>query len=244
MKQAVCWLWVVLAAAPAIWLVQCGSASGLVLAPLADPAWRQALLRALAQAALASMLALPLAWPAALAFARTGFCGRRAGMRLLWWARLCPPVLLAVPLAALARDAVALPAAVRGAVAHLVFTVPTAVWILGLGFRRVPRALVQEAAQDDLTPLQRAHVLWWPASRASVVLAFLVGFAASFTEAALTGAVLGPEALAAALPAGGALPWRAAAALSALLPAAAWAMVLAWWWMRTGPRPARSTGPA
>jgi ABC-type spermidine/putrescine transport system permease subunit II len=226
-------LWLGLTAAPLLWLVWRGDVSAARAQAWARAAvWRAPLVTALAQAALSAALALLLAWPAALGFAEWRFVGRRLGRRMLWLARLCPGALLAVPLVALALRAPILPEFVQVALAHLVFNVPAATWILFVALERVPRTLVHEARQDGLDLFAKVALVWWPVWRAPSVLAFLVCFAASAGEAALTRALGAQDSLAVTVPAiGSALADRALSAAALCVPALLWASVLAWWWV-------------
>lgn len=232
MKVAFLLAWMALTACPVAWLCWRGAVTpaNLVAVCGAD-VWRAPVVAALLHAVLSAALALALAWPAALGFTQWRFAGRRLGRRLLWLARLCPAALLALPLAALAARHPELPSTVQVALAHLVFNLPVATWILLVALQRVSRTLAYEAMQDGLGLLGHARYVWWPAWHAASVLAFLVCFSASFTEAALTRALAGEGCLAAALPAATpALVDRVDAALGVLLPVGVWALAVGWWW--------------
>ena len=234
MKLAFLLAWIACTAAPLVWSVWRGDPTSARLAAYCtDHVWRAPLFAALAQSALSAALALVLAWPAALAFAQWRFSGRRLGRRALWLGRLCPPALLSIPLATLAAQSPELATEVKVALAHLLFNVPAATWILFVALERVPRALVHEAKQDGIDLLGHARLVWWPAWRGASVLTFLVCFAASFAEPALTRALAGEGSLAASLPATSAgVADRALSAAFLLIPALLWSLLLGAWWAR------------
>ncbi|MEZ5962972.1 MAG: hypothetical protein R3F56_03905 [Planctomycetota bacterium] len=199
-----------------------------------DAAWLSALARTAAQAGLAAGLALVLALPAAVALTAWRGGNRRWAGRVLWFARVVPPVLLAVPFAALAGSAPVLPGYARVAIAHLVFNVPVATAIVFLAASRRSRRLAEEARQDGLWPLQTWRRVWWPSCRGAGVLALLWCFAASFTETALTVALQPQPTLATFVPGEAAtLDERASAALASVPISLGWGFLLGVWWMRT-----------
>lgn len=213
-------------------------ASARVVALVHDQTWRDALLTFVLQAGLAAGVAVALALPAAIAFTGWSRAGRRRCGRLLWLARIVPPVLVAVPLARLLSHAPGMPSLAKVALAHLMFHVPVAIWIVYASASRLPPALLLEARQDGLGVLARARHLWWPTCRSACALALLWCFAASFGERALTATLHQDATLATSLrpsPADAAplgLPERAIAAVSLLPIALLWSALLGWWWTR------------
>lgn len=113
-----------------------------------NPAWYGAFLNSLSYVSINSLLSISIALPAAYAFSRYRFLGDR---QLFFWLltnRMAPPAVFLLPFFQL-YSAIGLfdtPWAV--ALAHCLFTVPLAVWILEGFASAVPRELDEMAAID------------------------------------------------------------------------------------------------
>ena len=113
-----------------------------------DPSWYNGYLNSLIYVALNSVISLTVALPAAYAFSRYRFLGDK---HLFFWLlsnRMAPPAVFALPFFQL-YSAVGLfdtPWAV--ALAHCLFNIPLAVWILEGFMSGVPREIDETAAID------------------------------------------------------------------------------------------------
>ncbi|RVU16829.1 carbohydrate ABC transporter permease [Methylobacterium oryzihabitans] len=113
-----------------------------------DPSWYGGYLNSLSYVAINTVLSIGLALPAAYAFSRYSFIGDK---HLFFWLlsnRMAPPAVFALPFFNL-YSAVGLfdtPWAV--ALAHCLFNVPLAVWILEGFMSGVPREIDETAAID------------------------------------------------------------------------------------------------
>jgi glycerol transport system permease protein len=113
-----------------------------------DPSWYGGYLNSLSYVALNTVISLAVALPAAYAFSRYRFLGDR---HLFFWLlsnRMAPPAVFALPFFQL-YSAVGLfdtPWAV--ALAHCLFNIPLAVWILEGFMSGVPREIDETAAID------------------------------------------------------------------------------------------------
>ncbi|MGY2051041.1 carbohydrate ABC transporter permease [Methylobacterium sp. JK268] len=113
-----------------------------------DPSWYGGYLNSLSYVAINTVLSIGLALPAAYAFSRYSFLGDK---HLFFWLlsnRMAPPAVFALPFFNL-YSAVGLfdtPWAV--ALAHCLFNVPLAVWILEGFMSGVPREIDETAAID------------------------------------------------------------------------------------------------
>ena len=113
-----------------------------------DPSWYNGYINSLTYVALNTVISLAVALPAAYAFSRYRFLGDK---HLFFWLlsnRMAPPAVFALPFFQL-YSAVGLfdtPWAV--ALAHCVFNIPLAVWILEGFMSGVPRELDETAALD------------------------------------------------------------------------------------------------
>jgi glycerol transport system permease protein len=94
------------------------------------------------------VLTLTLALPAAYAFARFRFTGDRAAFFALLAFRVSPPVVLSLPAFLLFASVNLLNTPVAVALAHCVFNLPIAIWILEGFIAAVPREFDETAAID------------------------------------------------------------------------------------------------
>ena len=214
---------------PLVWLaLRTGNGEGgfvaTMLVRLEDAAWLGAHLRALVDAVIGALLAVVLALPAACAFARARFVGRRGVIAALALARACPPALVAAGAAELAARAGYADSPWLVPLAQLTFNLPIAVWILTVGLLRVPQDLVEAARFDRLGPLRSARLVTGPSLGPALGFALLACGAASLADGVVATALTRPVA---ALDASAAA--QAAGALWSALPAlglAVWVAVL------------------
>lgn len=113
-----------------------------------DPAWYMSYFNALAYVSMNVVLSLAVALPAAYAFSRYRFIGDR---HLFFWflvSRMTPPAVLLLPFVQLFSELNLIDTYVAVAVAHCLFNVPVAIWILEGFISAVPRE-IDEAARID-----------------------------------------------------------------------------------------------
>src|SRR2546430_8486448 len=161
-----------------------------------DPTWYGGYLNSLAYVLMNTVLSVTVALPAAYAFSRYRFLGDK---HLFFWLltnRMAPPAVFALPFFQLYSAIHLFDTRVAVALAHCLFNIPLAVWILEGFMSGVPKEL-DETAFVDGYPFWRFFIrIFIP------TLAAGVGFAASFwfTSSWLT------MLLAKTLTAGGAKP--------------------------------------
>lgn len=223
--------YLLLASLPLAWLgLRAVSADGGVEVAALEVWWRDSTRLAagawsVAEAALAAVAAVALAFPAAIGLRAWHPAARSRGVLFLWSARAVAPVLIALTLPGMLASALDRELGREGlaAAAHLLAHVPVAVAILARAADRVTDDVLVEAWQDGLGPLDRLGVLWWPACRGACALALLWCFAAGIGAGLAADWWPAPSAP---------VRVRATAGLSALLVAVPWAVLLAWWWVR------------
>jgi glycerol transport system permease protein len=134
-------------------------ASGMTLWPRAptldnyrriftDPSWYTGYLNSLSYVVLNTVLSLAVALPAAYAFSRYRFLGDK---HLFFWLlsnRMAPPAVFALPFFQLYSAVGLFDTPLAVALAHCLFNVPLAVWILEGFMSGVPREIDETAAID------------------------------------------------------------------------------------------------
>ncbi len=119
-----------------------------------DSAWYLSYFNAIKYVTLNVALSLTVALPAAYAFSRYRFTGDR---HLFFWflvSRMIPPAILLVPFVQMFSDLGLIDTSVAVAVAHCLFNVPIAVWILEGFMSSIPRELDEAAAIDGYSKPQ------------------------------------------------------------------------------------------
>ena len=119
-----------------------------------DPAWYMGYVNALTYVLLNVALCLLVAVPAAYAFSRRRFLGDR---QLFFWllaVRMTPPAILLVPVFQLYSDFGLIDTHIAVALAHCLFNVPIAIWILESFISSIPKE-IDETARLDGYPLHR-----------------------------------------------------------------------------------------
>jgi glycerol transport system permease protein len=113
-----------------------------------DPSWYSGYLHSITYVALNTVISLGLALPAAYAFSRYRFLGDK---HLFFWLltnRMAPPAVFALPFFNLYSAVGLFDTPLAVALAHCLFNVPLAVWILEVFMSGVPRE-IDETAQFD-----------------------------------------------------------------------------------------------
>jgi glycerol transport system permease protein len=122
-----------------------------------DPTWYWGYLNSILYVAINTVLSVALALPAAYAFSRFSFMGDK---HLFFWLltnRMTPPAVFLLPFFQLYSTVGLMDTHLGVALAHLVFNVPLAVWILEGFMSGVPRE-IDEAAFIDGYPFPRFFV--------------------------------------------------------------------------------------
>jgi glycerol transport system permease protein len=115
---------------------------------LTDPAWYMGYVNSLIYVVLNTAISLAVALPAAYAFSRYSFMGDK---HLFFWLltnRMAPPAVFALPFFQLYSSVGLFDTHIAVALAHCLFNVPLAVWILEGFMRGVPREIDETAYID------------------------------------------------------------------------------------------------
>jgi len=241
-------LYVAFIAAPLLWLARVSLApaaapgAGFALLPaqltlqnyatlVSRDGWGQAFGMGLVEAAGAALIAVIAALPAAYAFARYRFLLDRALLYWLFAGRIVPAAALAGPIGGLYASLALFDTPIAVALAHGVFNLGVAVWIIEAAIRASPRRIDETADMDGYVFTAFFFQILLPLIAKPVAIAFAVCFIFSWTEtaiaSALTSAVsrpIGAKIAEAALQPGADMGLLAAAAMLTLVPGA----VLVW----------------
>ena len=115
---------------------------------LTDPTWYMGYVNSLIYVVINTVISLAVALPAAYAFSRYSFMGDK---HLFFWLltnRMAPPAVFALPFFQLYSSVGLFDTHIAVALAHCLFNVPLAVWILEGFMRGVPREIDETAYLD------------------------------------------------------------------------------------------------
>ncbi|WP_425074776.1 carbohydrate ABC transporter permease [Sagittula sp. S175] len=115
---------------------------------LTDPAWYMGYVNSLIYVVMNTLISLTVALPAAYAFSRYSFMGDK---HLFFWLltnRMAPPAVFALPFFQLYSSVGLFDTHIAVALAHCLFNVPLAVWILEGFMRGVPKEIDETAYID------------------------------------------------------------------------------------------------
>ena len=115
---------------------------------LTDPAWYSGYINSLIYVVMNTVISLAVALPAAYAFSRYNFMGDK---HLFFWLltnRMAPPAVFALPFFQLYSSVGLFDTHIAVALAHCLFNVPLAVWILEGFMRGVPKEIDETAYID------------------------------------------------------------------------------------------------
>ncbi|MQQ10836.1 ABC transporter permease subunit [Epibacterium sp. SM1979] len=115
---------------------------------LSDPAWYMGYVNSLIYVVMNTVISLAVALPAAYAFSRYSFLGDK---HLFFWLltnRMAPPAVFALPFFQLYSSVGLFDTHIAVALAHCLFNVPLAVWILEGFMRGVPKEIDETAYID------------------------------------------------------------------------------------------------
>ncbi|HDQ73608.1 MAG TPA: carbohydrate ABC transporter permease [Chloroflexi bacterium] len=166
-------------------------------APDTARVFRRALLNSFIVSSSVTMISLLAGIPAAYAFARINFKGRRGAMLSILGTRMLPAISIVIPLYMIAARLGVVDTRTVLVVLYLTFTLPFVIWIMASFFQTIPLELEDAARIDGCT---RLGTLWrvilpisGPGLASTIIFAFLLAwdeffFALIFTstEAAKT----------------------------------------------------------
>ena len=113
-----------------------------------DPTWYNGYFNSLSYAAISTVLSVGVALPAAYAFSRYRFLGDKHLFFWLLTSRMTPPAVFALPFFQLYSAVGLFDTPIAVALAHALFNVPLAVWILEGFMSDVPKELDETAYMD------------------------------------------------------------------------------------------------
>ena len=140
------------------------------------------LLNSLIIACGAALLGLAVSIPAAYAFSRFRFRGRRALMTGFLTVNMFPIVLLIIPLFLMMRNLGLLDTFLGVILGHSTFAIPFAIWMLTSYFATVPVELDEAATIDGATRLEAIRHVILPLVMPGVVTAGIYIFITSWNE--------------------------------------------------------------
>lgn len=159
-----------------------------------NPVWYQAFGNSLTYVVLNTLISVVVALPAAYAFSRYRFIGDR---HLFFWLltnRMAPPAVFLLPFFQLYSAIGLFDTPLAVALAHCLFTVPLAVWILEGFMSAIPRSL-DEMARVDGHRLPYFFVrIFLPSIRSGIGVAVFFCFMFSWVELLLARTLTGSEA--------------------------------------------------
>jgi len=140
------------------------------------------LLDSLIVATSASLLGLGLSVPAAYAFSRFGFVGRRMLMTQFLTINMFPIVLMIIPLFVAMRTLGLLDTVLGVVLGHATFAIPFAIWMLTSYLNGIPRELDEAAMVDGASRLQAIRRVLLPLAAPGIASTGIYIFVASWNE--------------------------------------------------------------
>ena len=159
-----------------------------------NPVWLDGFTNSLTYVLLNTVLSLLVALPAAFAFSRYRFLGDR---HLFFWLltnRMSPPAVFLLPFFQLYSALGLFDTPVAVALAHCLFTVPLAVWILEGFMSGIPRAVDDMARVDGHGLLSFFFRIFLPALKGGIGVTVFFCFMFSWVELLLARTLTGSEA--------------------------------------------------
>jgi multiple sugar transport system permease protein len=130
----------------------------------------------------AVLLGLATSVPAAYAFSRFRFAGRRMLMTAFLVINMFPIVLLIIPLFVLMRTLGLIDTFVGVIIGHSTFSIPFSIWMLVSYFNAIPRDLDEAATIDGATRLQTIRLVILPMVMPGLVTTAIYVFITSWNE--------------------------------------------------------------
>jgi multiple sugar transport system permease protein len=130
----------------------------------------------------AVLLGLAVSVPAAYAFSRFRFAGRRMLMTAFLVINMFPIVLLIIPLFVLMRTLGLIDTFAGVIIGHSTFSIPFSIWMLVSYFNAIPRDLDEAATIDGATRLQTIRLVILPMVMPGLVTTAIYVFITSWNE--------------------------------------------------------------
>ncbi len=153
---------------------------------LSDPAWYMGYVNSLIYVVMNTVISLAVALPAAYAFSRYSFMGDK---HLFFWLltnRMAPPAVFALPFFQLYSSVGLFDTHIAVALAHCLFNVPLAVWILEGFMRGVPKEIDETAYIDGYSFSRFLVKIFMPLIKAGIGVAGFFCFMFSWVELLLS----------------------------------------------------------
>jgi len=147
-----------------------------------DASWRDGYINSLTFVAINMVITLTVALPAAYAFSRYRFIGNKHIFFWLLTNRMTPPAIFLLPVFQLYTTLGLMDTHIAVAMAHLVFTVPLAVWILEGFMSAVPREIDETAYIDGYSFPRFFVTIFLPLIKPGVGVAAFFCFMFSWVE--------------------------------------------------------------
>jgi glycerol transport system permease protein len=167
---------------------------GNYLEVFTNPVWSSGFANSLIYVAINTLISLAVALPAAYAFSRYRFIGDR---HLFFWLlsnRMAPPAVFLLPFFQLYSAIGLFDTHLAVALAHCLFTVPLAVWILEGFMSSVPRSLDEMARIDGHSRWYFFTRIFLPAIRSGIGVTVFFCFMFSWVELLLARTLTGSTA--------------------------------------------------
>lgn len=159
-----------------------------------DPSWYGAYLNSLSYVALNTVISLTVALPAAYAFSRYRFIGDKHVFFWLFTNRMAPPAVFLLPFFQLYSSVGLFDTALAVALAHCLFNVPLAVWILEGFMSGVPREIDETAYIDGYSFPRFFLTIFLPLIRSGIGVTAFFCFMFSWIELLLARTLTSVEA--------------------------------------------------
>jgi glycerol transport system permease protein len=147
-----------------------------------DPAWYSGYINSLIYVAINMVISVTVALPAAYAFSRYRFLGDRHVFFWLLTNRMTPPAIFLLPFFQLYSTVGLMDTHLAVALAHLVFNVPLAVWILEGFMSGIPREIDETAYIDGYTFPRFFLMIFLPLIKAGIGVTAFFCFMFSWVE--------------------------------------------------------------
>ncbi len=140
-----------------------------------------------------TVLGVALATPAAYAFSRFVFPGRKLGMNLFLVTQMFPGVVMAIPLYILLNHLQLLNSMLGLTLVYATTAIPFCVWMLKGYFDTIPKDLEEAAVMDGAGSLRIFLTIILPLARPAIVVTALFSFMTAWNEFILAATFLGRE---------------------------------------------------
>ena len=147
-----------------------------------DPSWYNGYINSLTYVGLNTVISLAVALPAAYAFSRYRFIGDKHVFFWLLTNRMTPPAVFLLPFFQLYSTLGLMDTHIAVALAHLVFNVPLAVWILEGFMSGVPREIDETAYIDGYSFSRFFLTIFMPLIKSGIGVAAFFCFMFSWVE--------------------------------------------------------------